>query len=99
YKLALTEEEPTVQPYNQEAWAELPVSTIIDINPALELISGLHARWAFLLKSLDEKQWERCFIHPESGKKISLKLNTAIYAWHCEHHLAHITRLKERKNW
>ena len=99
YKLALTEKEPTIKPYNQSLWAELADSSDIDINPALKLLSGLHARWTFLLGSLSSKQLGKSFIHPESGKKISLKINTAIYAWHCEHHLAHITALKERENW
>lgn len=99
FKLALTEDKPTIKPYFEERWAELPDSKNISIESSLLLLEGLHKRWTVLLKSLTDENLERKFIHPEHGNEIPLKENMGVYAWHCEHHLAHITELKKRKNW
>lgn len=98
FKLALTEDNPTIKPYQEDKWAcltdyELPVAV------SLQLLDSVHQRWVNLLRSLTQEDFTRTFIHPEGNKQISLAENTGIYAWHCKHHLAHITRLKERNSW
>ncbi|MFM7021451.1 MAG: YfiT family bacillithiol transferase [Flavobacteriales bacterium] len=98
FKLALTEEKPTIKPYFEDKWAQLPDSKM-DIAPALLLLEGLHSKWTLLLKSLSEKDLKKSFMHPEYGREIFLFQNVALYGWHCNHHLAHITELKKRKNW
>jgi poly(3-hydroxyalkanoate) synthetase len=98
-KLTLTEENPTVKPYFEERWAELSDGKIMPVSASLKMIEGIHARWVFLLRSLTDEQYKRSFIHPEHGKKFRLDENTALYAWHCDHHLAHITELKKREGW
>ncbi len=99
FKLALTEDTPTIKPYYEDRWAELEDSKGMDIQHSLRLLGGLHARWVVLLKSLTPVALKRVFVHPESGKHVALEENIALYAWHCEHHLAHITTLKETKGW
>lgn len=98
FKLALTEEEPIVKPYIEGKWAELPDSTI-PIEFSLQILNGVHARWTALLKSLSNTDLTKTFIHPEHGKTFRLDEIIGSYAWHCNHHLAHITKLKERSNW
>ncbi|MGY4384861.1 hypothetical protein ACVWYN_001895 [Pedobacter sp. UYP24] len=95
FKLALTEDQPVIKPYYEERWAELPDSKL-PVAASLSLLDGLHTRWVALLTSLPSEQLERTFVHPEHGKHFSLKETVGIYAWHCEHHLAHITELKKR---
>ena len=99
FKLTITEETPTIKPYFEDRWAELSDSKFIPINSALKMIEGIHERWVFLLRSLTENDWNKSFYHPETNKELSLNENLGIYAWHCRHHLAHITELKKRKNW
>ncbi len=99
FKLALTEDKPTIKPYYEERWAELADSKTMPISPSLNLLEGLHARWTVLLNSLTEKELQKSFIHPEHGKEFRLDENLGIYAWHCNHHLVHITSLKKRMNW
>lgn len=99
YKLALTEDEPLIRSYFEDRWAELADSKSIPIEPALKMLEGIHLRWTVLLRSLTNEQFSKTFIHPEHGKKFRLDENTGIYAWHCDHHLAHITSLKKKMNW
>ena len=98
HKLALTENTPTICPYPEALWAEL-ADAKVPIESALITLKGIHERWVIVLKSLSEKQWQRGFIHPEKGRELSLRESTGSYAWHCEHHLAHITSLKKRRGW
>ncbi len=98
FKLALTEDKPGIKPYFEDRWAELPDSRIA-IEPSLQLLQGLHLRWTALLKSLTEEELAKSFIHPEHGKEFRLDENIGVYAWHCNHHLAHITGLKKQKGW
>ncbi|MGB0838728.1 MAG: YfiT family bacillithiol transferase [Chitinophagales bacterium] len=90
FKLALTEDTPTIRPYYEDRWAELPDSKTDDIQDALLLLKGLHAKWTILLQNLSESDLERTFVHPEHGKHFTLKETIGTYAWHCEHHLAHV---------
>jgi hypothetical protein len=98
FKLALTEHEPTIRPYDEAAWAELPDGRSHDIVTSLVLLEALHRRWALLLRSLDEQQFHRTFRHPELGE-VALEASLQLYAWHGRHHVAHITRLREREAW
>ncbi len=99
FKLALTEDSPTIKPYYEERWAELADSKTMPIASGLTLLEGLHQRWIVLLNSLSEAEFKRTFIHPEHGKSFRLDENVGVYAWHCNHHLAHITSLKTRMQW
>lgn len=98
FKLALTESEPTIKPYDEDAWAKLPDATSGPVDAPLRLLESLHECWVRLLRTLTEEQWQRQFQHPESGA-LRLDVNLLIYAWHCRHHLAHITGLRERMGW
>lgn len=98
FKLALTEEEPTIKTYEQERWAELEDARTAPIDISLALLDSLHQRWTLLLRSLKPKDLARTFKHPELGV-LSLDTNLALYAWHGRHHVAHITSLRERMNW
>ena len=99
FKLALTEDQPTIKPYYEERWAELLDSKNMPIAPSLKMLEGIHERWTVLLNHLTEEQKARIFIHPEHGKKFRIDENIGVYAWHCNHHLAHITETKKRNNW
>jgi uncharacterized damage-inducible protein DinB len=88
FKLALTEENPTIKPYSEEKWAELAHSTL-PITVSLQLVEALHESWVYLLESLTDEQLKRTFHHPDTGI-VSLEKNIGIYAWHGNHHLAQI---------
>lgn len=90
FKLALTEDAPTIRPYFEDRWAELVDSLDDDLNDSLLLIKGLHSKWVTLLNSLSEQDLDKTFIHPEHGKSFTLRENIGIYAWHCNHHLGHV---------
>ncbi|MGV4413906.1 YfiT family bacillithiol transferase [Chryseobacterium sp. T1] len=95
FKLALTEETPTIKPYFENLWAELSDSKDFPIESSLKILEGLHKRWSEIMKKLNDNDLEREFIHPETQERITLKRNIGIYAWHCEHHLAHIRNAKQ----
>ncbi|HUB51971.1 MAG TPA: putative metal-dependent hydrolase [Terracidiphilus sp.] len=98
FKLALTEDWPTIKPYDENAWAQLPDSRALPIDSSLVLIEAMHARWVALLESMSEEDFDRGMVHPERGRS-DLAHTLAIYAWHCRHHVAHITCLRERMGW
>jgi hypothetical protein len=98
FKLALTEEQPTIKPYDQERWAELGDVRTTPVETSLVLLESLHHRWVLLLRSLNPRDFARSFNHPELGV-VTLDKNLALYAWHGRHHIAHITSLRERMNW
>ncbi|MGG6314218.1 YfiT family bacillithiol transferase [Paenibacillus macerans] len=95
FKLALTEETPTIRPYYEDRWAELP-DYRADIQVSLALLEALHQRWVILLKAMSDADFERPFHHPASGQTTSLAYNLGSYAWHGNHHLAHITALRTK---
>ena len=97
WKLALTEDWPTIKPYDEAAWARLADATL-PIEPSLALIESLHTRWVALLESLDEAAFTRGYNHPENGRQM-LSIVLPMYAWHSLHHTAHITSLRTRKGW
>lgn len=98
YKLALTEDEPTIKPYAEDRWAQLADTQATPVEVSLALLDSLHNRWVHLLRSLQAEDWKRAFRHPELGL-VSLEKNLALYAWHGRHHVAHITSLRERNGW
>jgi len=98
FRLALTEHEPTIKPYDEKAWAELVDARHEEIRVSLELLDSMHRRWALLLRSLTNADWAKTFRHPERGL-MRLDTNAMLYAWHGKHHLAHVTSLRQRNNW
>jgi hypothetical protein len=98
FRLALTEDEPTVKPYDESRWAELADARTAPVEASLALLESLHLRWVMLLRSLAEADFARQFRHPELGV-VSLDKNLALYAWHGRHHVAHVITLRERMNW
>jgi DinB superfamily len=98
FRLALTEDEPTIKPYDQERWAELVDARTAPVELSLVLLDSLHKRWVLLLRSLSASDCSRKFRHPELGE-VTLEKNLALYAWHGRHHVAHITSLRERMAW
>lgn len=90
FKLALTEEHPTIRAYNEGDWAETPDAKTAPVELSLSLLENLHARWAILLRSLKAADLQRLYFHPEDRKDFSVGLAVALYAWHGRHHLAHI---------
>ena len=97
FKLALTEDQPTIKPYEEARWAELADSRS-PIEPSLALLENLHRRWVLLLSSLEPADWARKFNHPAMGS-LTLDRTLGIYSWHGRHHVAHITSLRERNGW
>jgi uncharacterized damage-inducible protein DinB len=98
FKLALTEEWPTIKPYDEAAWANLADSRSLPVEISLTLTMALHARWVALLESMSEDDFERGFNHPERGRQ-NLAKTLALYDWHSRHHTAHITGLRARQGW
>ena len=98
FKLALTEEWPTIKPYDEAAWANLPDGRSLPLDSSLSIIAGVHQRLVAMLESMAEADFDRGFNHPERGR-MSLATNLALYAWHSRHHTAHITALRERMGW
>jgi len=98
FKLALTEDEPTIKPYAEDRWAELADTKATPVEVSLTLLDSLHDRWVHLLRSLGPEEWKRTFRHPEMGA-MSLEKTLALYAWHGRHHVAHVTELRKRMSW
>ena len=96
-KLALTEDWPTIKPYDEALWASLPDSRA-QIEPSLLFLDGLHQRMVAVLESMTEEDFQRGFNHPERGR-MTLAANLAVYEWHSRHHVAHIANLRERMRW
>ncbi|MEO5996548.1 MAG: YfiT family bacillithiol transferase [Chitinophagaceae bacterium] len=99
FKLALTENNPVIKPYDEAAWAELSDTRNLPINISLTLLHALHTRWVELLNNISEEEWNKTVFHPEHKRNISLWHFLATYAWHGKHHVAHITSLRERMKW
>jgi hypothetical protein len=97
-KLALTEKEPTIKPYDQSAWADLADSRDTPIETSLMLLESVHDRWVRLLRSMNERDFARTFRHPEHGA-VTVDWLVAMYSWHGRHHTAHITSLRREKGW
>lgn len=98
FKLALTETEPTIKPYEEHLWVQLADARKAPLQDSLILLEALHRKWVTLLESLTDEEYGRVFIHPHQGP-IRLDTNLGIYAWHGRHHIAHIQSLRERMGW
>ncbi|OYD44114.1 metal-dependent hydrolase [Sphingobacterium cellulitidis] len=94
FKLALTEDTPTIKTYKEDLWANLPDSNM-PIESSMKILDGLHQRWATLLSNLSQQDLKKQFRNPESNKMISIETAIGIYAWHCNHHLTHIINAKK----
>jgi len=99
FKWALTERNPVIKVYYEDVWAELFDTKFAPIALSINSLKALHAKWTYLLNGLSESDLDQVFIHPEGNEKISLRENICIYAWHCNHHFAHIEQLMIRKGW
>jgi hypothetical protein len=97
-KLALTEDWPTINPYNQTAWANLADGNALPIDSSLAMVTAIQERWTKLLESLSEADYRKGYNHPERGKEMLVKM-LAMYDWHSRHHVAHITRLRALQGW
>ena len=98
FRLALTEDEPTIKPYAEDRWAQLADATASPVKDSLDLLDSLHRRWVALLQSMSDVDFARTFRHPDLGV-VRLDRNLALYAWHGRHHVAHVTALRERMGW
>jgi uncharacterized damage-inducible protein DinB len=99
FKWALTEALPTIKAYDEGDWAALEDSRGGDIRFPLNLLEALHARWVQLLRSMTDEQFARSFIHPQTGQTVSLSAALCYYAWHCRHHTAQVTWLRQQGGW
>jgi len=98
FRLALTEDKPTIKPYDQALWAQLGDARTASAELSLTLVDALHQRWVILLRSLEPEDFSRALKHPELGQ-VTLEKYLAMYAWHGKHHVAHITGLRQRSGW
>ncbi|OJU72600.1 MAG: metal-dependent hydrolase [Bacteroidetes bacterium 47-18] len=96
FKLALTEDNPIIKPYNEALWAELSDSKFLPIQSSLSVLEGLHYRWYILLKNMDDEMLKRKYTHPEHGTEFTLDEAVGMYAWHCNHHFAHIKLVSQK---
>ena len=99
FKLGLTEDKPTIKPYDEKLWANTADNETVPVNVSLTLLHALHQRWYATIKDLTEDQFERTVVHPEHGRVMSLWFLLGLYAWHGKHHVAHILSLRENKGW
>jgi uncharacterized damage-inducible protein DinB len=98
FKLALTEDSPTIKPYEEADWANLADSKL-PLEVSLRLLESLHERWLILLNTMTDTDFTRTFVHPQSKQTLSLARTLGLYAWHGNHHIAHVTELKKNKGW
>jgi len=99
FKLALTEDTPTIKPYDEARWAELGDVRATPVETSLRLLEALHERLVILLRSLEPAQFQRTLFHPERNAVMTLDELLALYAWHGRHHAAHISGLRQREGW
>jgi len=96
HSLTLTENEPTIKPYLEQEWAKLPDALSAPVELSVSILKALHARWVYMLTRLPEDQFGRTYLHPEKNQVFTLAESCGLYAWHGNHHLAHITGLIDR---
>ena len=98
FKLALSEDNPTIKPYLQDPWSAQPDMTLA-VDPSLMILDGVHIRWAALLNGMSVRDLDRTYFHPEQQRALPLSEALELYVWHSGHHLGHITGLKKREGW
>lgn len=96
FKLAITEDKPTIKPYREDLWAELPDTLELSVMASMKILEGVHLRWVTLLRTLGDNEWAKSYFHPEHKQFVTLREALANYSWHCRHHLEH-TRIAKRK--
>jgi len=99
FKLGLTEADPVIKPYDENAWAGLNDVKTLPVNLSVTLLYALHARWYAAIDNLDEAQWMRTLVHPATGSPLPLSYYLQLYAWHGRHHVAQINYLREKQKW
>jgi uncharacterized damage-inducible protein DinB len=99
FKWTMTEDNPAIKAYDQREWAKLPDARSTELSSSLMILNGVHARWTTLLNSLSHEDFQRKLSHPDWDHNLTLGLMLSLYAWHCDHHLAHITELIKREGW
>ncbi|PKQ46968.1 YfiT family bacillithiol transferase [Confluentibacter flavum] len=99
FKWALTEDKPVIKAYYEDRWAELIDSKLAPIDMSLQHLKAVHIKLVYLLKTLSEEDLNKCFIHPETKKEVPIKRNIGLYAWHSNHHYAHIENVLKHNNW
>ena len=99
FKWALTEDNPTIKPYDEARWADLSDTRNTAVGVSLMMLDAVHRRWVVLMRGMGEEDWARTYYHPEREKTLRLDLALAEYAWHGRHHVAHITMLRDRMGW
>ncbi|MCB0737267.1 MAG: putative metal-dependent hydrolase [Bacteroidetes bacterium] len=98
FKFALSEDHPTIKPYNEANWANLPDTANAPVQSAIDFCKGVHSRWVALLESMSKEDYERTLFHPEYNRTFALKSYLPLYAWHGKHHLAHIKQALAHEN-
>ena len=99
FKLAITEDRPSIKPYREDLWAECEEAKHGPIQDSLDLLDALHRRWVAFLRTLEPQDFLRTYYHPAQDKEYDLGIVLSLYVWHGEHHLSHITETKKRKGW
>lgn len=99
FKLGLTEDNPVIKPFDEAAWADLADTTNLPINISLTMLHSIHLRWLELLNNIKGEEWERTVVHPDHNKEMSLWYLLGMYAWHSQHHEAHILELRKKEGW
>ena len=99
FKLALTEDAPTIKPYDEGRWATLADTQAVPVETSVVLLEALHERWTALLEAMTAADWSRTYVHPEHAKPFTLGGALGMYAWHGRHHVAHVAALREREGW
>jgi hypothetical protein len=99
FRLAVTEETPTIKPFEPDLWAELPDAKSGPIEPSLAIVDGLHPRWVMLLRSLSDDDFKRCYRYPDGDEARPLYATLSYFAWHSLHHVAQIVTLRKREGW
>jgi len=97
-KLALTEDNPTISPYNEKVWAELADTKVVPVNISVTLLHGIHRRLLALLQNMDPEDWQRTYYHPEHQRNFAIWEVIALYAWHSKHHFTQIIELRKKMN-
>lgn len=99
FKLGLTEDNPTIRPYEENLWAELKDTQNLPVNISITLLHAVHIRWCEILVNMTNEEYDRTIVHPEHKKQFTLWHLLGMYAWHSRHHTAHITSLREKMGW
>ena len=99
FKLGITENNPTIKPYDQDAWAHMHDVAELPASVSLQIIDGVHQRFVYVLNNMSDDDFKRTIFHPEMNKTISLEKMLALYGWHSDHHYMHLKNLKKSRSW